>query len=208
MSKGNHTTAKIIKITPLRGQRIFSISLKISEWKKMFPEPRFKWIIAEALNEWIEITHAEFNEHESNPFYLVGYLITSRRLCLVLKIKKSNIDKELHHFYDILKTIIIKNLGEANLDFESSFSKEENAHETNASYNLFDKIGEPNHYLTQLIIGRQVKLPYYNPHLVRLEDSVHNYNFCSAIDYSGAKGPVNVTLLSKEEFFVLEKIKE
>jgi hypothetical protein len=54
-----------------------------------------------------------------------------------------------------------------------------------------------NDYMTMLLTGRTVDLPYYNPHLTILKDKIRKSDFCSAIDYSGGEGPVVITRLLK-----------
>jgi hypothetical protein len=62
---------------------------------------------------------------------------------------------------------------------------------------LFTQYPFTNLYIREIIMGRKVTLPYYDPDLVRLEDYLHNDTFCSALDYAGGKSPVRVAVKQK-----------
>jgi hypothetical protein len=170
---------------------IQAISLIIGAWKGLFPEEQNKIIIAEALNYY----------SCSEGLIIIGYLITNRRVCLVLETDKGNMDKMLTLFYEGLKRAVQQYHDRLiALDMRTYNSKGEIKKE-GLFASMFVQRPLVNDYLIRLITGREVNLPYYNPHLARLKDRLHNYNFCSVIDYSGAKGPVIVKLLEKEESF-------
>jgi hypothetical protein len=60
---------------------------------------------------------------------------------------------------------------------------------------LFELYPLKNNHLIQLITGKKVELPYFDRELENLKFMIAHHTFCSAIDYSGALGPVDVTLL-------------
>ena len=172
---------------------ISSLTLKIGDWKMLFTEQEYKVLIAETLNVCL-------HEHEFKHS-IVGYLITKRRVCLVLKMHYRHIPKMLDFFYDSVKRKVIDRFER----MKKTFLKRTMQHGSMEMNDLFDDLFEQfpleNDSLVRLITGREVELPYYNPHLARLKDRIRNYNFCSAIDYSGAKSPVLVTLLKDGMIF-------
>jgi hypothetical protein len=159
------------KETP-ESRRLFAITLITGDWKFAFSEEECNVMIAEALNDCV------YNE----GLEIAGYLITRRRVCLVLKIEYVHVNKMLQHFYEKMRKKILH---------QEHLIKEIHSP-------LFIKYPLQNENLVLLITGRQVSLPYYSPHLERLKSRIHNYNFCSALDYSGAKGPVVVSLLNAD----------
>ena len=104
----------------------------------------------------------------------------------MVKDKKEHIDELLEHFY---KQVAL-GIHEYEKMRHKYTSKE--APLLKKYDQLFKKYPFYNEYIKKLITGQKIKLPYYDPHVTKLEDQIRDYNFCSAIDYSGAKGPVVV----------------
>ncbi len=169
---------------------LFSITLKIGKWKDDFSEQEYKIIIAEALNQWIN-TH----ELRSKGIKITGYLVSSTKLCLVLYRQKDVEMSMLDNFYKIVRGCIWKHRHQYAY-MQSGLSETVS---TEKNKKLFESLPFTSEYVVLLITGRSVPLPYYNPLLARLEKTIRNNNFCSAIDYAGAKGPVEVCLLQKFE---------
>jgi len=164
---------------------LFPIALVSGDWKDEFSEYEYSVMIAEALN------YCVYNE-EMN---ISGYLLTRRRLYLVLKTEYVHINSVLLHFYDKLRKEI-QHAQRIKKEIEKALKHPEATLEKPA---LFVRYPLQNEYLVKLITGRKVELPYSDPHLQRLKDEINKANFCSAIDYTGAKGPVVVTLLKQDE---------
>lgn len=168
---------------------LFCITLKIGKWKSLFDEPEYKIMIAEALNHWINTRELRIKEIK-----ITGYLISSTRVCLALYHRKDFDISMLDTFYKTVKAGIWKHNRHDPIKKPES-SAAESAIEKNKK--LFEILPFTSEYIILLITGRQVHLPYYNPLLARVEKNIQHNNFCSAIDYSGAKGPVDVCLLQK-----------
>jgi len=157
---------------------ISAITLKVGKWRSLFTEQHFNILIAEALNKTLL--------DDAYEKTLIGYLITYRKVYLILKIKQTMLQKMLHFFYKAVKTALEQYVEKtAEAVTSDGFIQGEP---------LFEQLPLKNDHLIKLITGRKVKLPYYSPTLERLKEKIRNYNFCSAIDYSGAIGPVLVTL--------------
>jgi len=174
---------------PAKKEQIISIGLIICDWKNEFTEHQCKVMIAEALN------HCVYNDE----LKIAGYLITQRRVCLVLEAAPDQVNHLLQAFYKQLRKEIHQHTHRIR-NLETDLHKEEETSGAEKHTTLFIRSPLQNYMLIRLITGRPVTLPYYSPHLERLKEKVNHYNFCSAIDYSGAKGPVVVKVLKPVEF--------
>ncbi|MDP9047175.1 MAG: hypothetical protein M3N14_03505 [Bacteroidota bacterium] len=161
----------------------------IGNWRFLFTERQVKVMIARALN-WCVTT---------DKMEIAGYLITYKRLCLVLRHEKADAEKLTKLFPIVLTDSVTAWARDTKplLDIKSP----EKATADDAD--LFDPILTPypaiDNYLVWLITGRTVDIPYYDPYLERLKIVTHAAEFCSAGDYLGAEGPVLVTLISSDQ---------
>lgn len=210
---------KHVKDDEFPALRMPRLSLKIGEWKKLFREEEYKLVIAKALNYCVYEKpvkyHVERNEPQYSFFftrlYIVGYLITGRMVHLVLdmegeltKDEQENILGELVHnlnkkVREAIETRQEKNdFNEYRLEMggEDDVDDDELTDTGRPLMHLIETSPFSNYLLVQLITGARVELGYYSPQLAMLKDSIHNYPFCSAIDYAGAKGPVLITKLN------------
>jgi hypothetical protein len=179
---------------------IFSFTLQIGKWKKLFRPVYYKTLLAEALNATVH--KAEFRNA------IAGYLISDRRLCLVLKMDHRRIRKMLELFYSNVRDEIRRHLETANKGDVKIFLKEAQVKPEDLFEDLFTEHELKNDRLIKLITGRKVELPYYDPQLQRLKNDIHNYPFCSAIDYRGGKSPVLVKLVKKEDWEKMEELRK
>jgi hypothetical protein len=169
---------------------IFSFTMKIGDWKKIFRPPFYKTLIAASLNCTV---HKEFRN------VIVGYLISDRRLCLVLRMEEKKVRKLLEHFYAHLRSEISNSLDAvAPADMEY-FTKEIDNARMN-SRKLFTEYPLKDEQLIRLLTGRKVDAPYTDPRVARLKDQIRNYPFCSAVDYAGGESPVLVKVLKSKEW--------
>ena len=165
------------------------ISLIIGSWKEQFTDAQVKLIIAEALND------CTFN----HKLHIVGYLITNKKVYLVLKIVQADLAKMLDVFFEKVRKLICQRHDKSR-SLDTRTNDEGNIIRLDeSSKKLFLQCTLINDHLIKLITGQQVTLPYYDPHLVRLKEQIHNNNYCSALDYSGAKGPVIIIKNSRIE---------
>ncbi|MEP1489582.1 MAG: hypothetical protein ABJK28_14260 [Algibacter sp.] len=149
--------------------------LGIKSWKKELPNTWRNLIIAEALNYCVC--------HED--LIIKGYLLAQKKIYLIAI-------NESHSMENVL-TIFSKQVAKGIYEYER---RRANNYEAPLVSKIFDDlfIKHPlyNQYIIKLITGEKIMSPYYNPYVVWLENKIRNYNYCSAIDYSGAKGPVLV----------------
>lgn len=177
---------------------IFAYTLKIGKWKKLFRPVYYKTLIAEALNK--TICKGEFKNT------ITGYLISDRRLCLVLKTDQKKIRKQLEIFYAGVREEIRKQLDAIDRTELKAFLKKEQVSFEDIAEGLFTEYELKNKQLIKLITGRKVELPYYDPQLQRLKDQIHDYPFCSAIDYLGGESPVLVKVMKKKDWEELDNL--
>lgn len=150
--------------------------LVMNSWRHEIPQERRNIIIAEALNSCT--IHKDFK--------LLGYLITNRRLFLIGASEVTPFQEVLQYFYHQVSLGIINYKKMMNHYHDEAYLLSENTHQ------LFTKYPFYNSYIKNLITGKEVNLQYNDPHLSRLKDYIHNYNYSSAIDYAGGKSPVIV----------------
>ena len=169
---------------PSKKEQLVPMTLLPGDWRKDFTELECQVMIAEALNTCV------YND----DMKIAGYLITRRRLCLILLADPAHVAEQLQQFYKELRKEIAHRLQRRKNIHDLIFEKQElTAVDKHAA--LFIKFPMQNYMLVSLLTGRKVELPYYSPYLARLQDRVNAQNFCSAMDYTGAKSPVMVTLL-------------
>jgi hypothetical protein len=180
------TDDKTINLISKKNFYNHKIELRIGAWKNHFDFNYANTIIAMALNHCTK----------DKDFFVNGYLITSQSLYLVAKTEKKAIDTILNKMEQHINLLLqIHNQKLKNNKYETNFIVDDE--------NIFYVIHEPlfelypfkNNHLIQLITGKKVALPYFDRELENLKFMVRHHSFCSAIDYSGAIGPVDVTLL-------------
>lgn len=183
MKKNENTTIEIIAKKHLYHHKA---ALKIGDWKKHFDFNYVNTIIAMALNHSVK----------NNELVINGYLITRQHLFLIAKTSEKKIDTTVHKIeVDInylLKTYPQK---PEQSRYKTSFIFDDENVFYAARLPLFKIHPLKIDYLEPLLTGKKVTLPYYNPALEAIKSMIKNHSFCSAIDYSGAIGPVDVTLL-------------
>lgn len=170
---------KKIKVQP--------IGLLIGPWKNYVSELEYKTIICEALTNCV---------CSGNPLIEIrGYLITRRRVFLVLKTKFEELNHFLHKFYEYVRVHVLRLLRE---EYHKTIGEIIEIEEERIK--LFDRFSLQNSYFTDLLCGKKVHLPYYDPQLERLKNFLTHQRYCSLVDYSGkdAKGPVIMNIQSCE----------
>ena len=171
------------------GKPLVPLTLIIGRWKKELDDRKCKLLIADALNQ--TVLQKEF-EHS-----IAGYLITSRRVCLVLHLEPLQVRKMLNVFYDQVRHLLDAHWNEYDNQFKKNFWPDHGHHEAGDG-KLFIEAPLVNFNLIDLLLGRNIDTIYYDKHKERLKERIRNYPFCSAIDYSGAVSPVIVSKVRKD----------
>lgn len=176
---------------------IHPLTLRTGVWKELFSEKQCAICIAEGLNRTVDMPGF------ANA--IAGYLINSRSVQLVLYMHHRKLHDFLAAFYQWMREGIRNALDEESKGKLRVLLE----HKDHRHHDLFEHLFESrvlrNEPLVRLITGRDVKLPYYDPSLQRLKDEVNASAFCSAIDYSGAEGPVVVKLITKKDWKKIEE---
>jgi len=188
-----------------------ALTLVIGPWKKLFPPKEFQLIIAEALNyrnpvrkhrgkrkeppyKYDPCIDEKSYYHVNNELTISGYLITQRRVCLILKAKPSDFDRlygifNCHVKQEIKRRIDDRHFNKGLLSEGLDFLLDD----------LFTKAPLINPQLIQFLIGKEYYQLYNVSSLQRMKASLWKYSYCSVIDYSGALGPVFVEKLKERQ---------
>jgi len=169
-----------INITGSNVPTIHAIRLETGLWQHLFADEQNKLIIASALNYCVY-----------KGLHIMGYLITENNIYLVLKTDAESLTRMLNMFDDTLRKEI-KHQQEYIKNYKGD-NHDERFKTTGAFIGLFTKHHLANYKLVQLITGQAVNIPYHDPHLAWLKEHLRKAEFCSVIDYSGAKGPVKIS---------------
>jgi hypothetical protein len=167
---------------PGKARRV-SITLSIGNWKNIINEYQVKLFIAWSLNYCVD----------SQQLRIRGYLITNDRLYMVWFIQPDLVNRMLMIFYEKLRREIHRFLEKQRQSGICLTHEAEMIASDESFEDLFEKYPFHNHYLMQLICGEKIELPYYDPNLEKAKRDIQGAEFCSAIDYSGAIGPVNIS---------------
>jgi hypothetical protein len=185
MKKG--LARKIIKRVTAEKQvelpHLYAIGLKAGNWRAFFSEDRFKLIIARSLNETVDK-----REYKKT---LVGYLITDKWLCLVLHTTIEKLHSFLMHFNAEVKNTIQRLFERTDKTVFTERIRHLNLQMEDLTQRLFSRRPMNGYMLVNLLIGREVELQYYSPHLTRMQDKLRNYKYSSVYDYAGAKKSVH-----------------
>jgi hypothetical protein len=150
--------------------------LVMNSWRYQIPQEQRNIIIANALN----------NCTKNKNLRISGYLITNRRVFLIGSSETTPFLEIVYHFYDQVETGIAE-YKKLHNEYDDAYHL---AH--NTQYKLFTRYLFYNEHIRSLILGKEVKVDYYDSNLARLKGYIHNHSYCSAFDYAGGKGPVIV----------------
>ena len=174
----------MMKLEPQIDTGEFANIFLMNAWSVDIPETARNTIVSNALN------HCVVN----NDFFIIGYLLMNRCLFLIGYSTHLHIEKALEKFYFQVALEIQRYHSE-----QYKIYQQENVPflKTGSYEHLFKKYEFRDYYIKNLILGREVEIPYYDPRLARLKDYIHDYNYCSALDYAGGKSPVFVAVKRK-----------
>lgn len=160
------------------------VRLKIGNWKKYFDSNYINTIIAMALNDF----------DDKIFFYINGYLITGQNLYLVVQTTEKSID-EMVSKIEVQIILLLKNNPQKLKENrgEIAFIADDENLFYDARKPLFKIYPLENDHLIKLLTGKKVKLLYFDQKLENLKTMIRNHPFCSAINYLGGIGPVEVT---------------
>ena len=171
----------------LREPLLLNVSLRIGAWRELFNDQAGMMIISDALNECVV----------NNIFTLAGYLITARRVFLVIYPKGPDAESMLFAFYDTVRRAVRHHADGSKYAGQQTSQQRDRMLMDELLKHPFHRQYCINDHLERLVTGRRVNLPYHSPHLDVLKDKVRRAVFCSAIEYRGGEGPVIIEKLRK-----------
>ena len=178
---------KSISITIEKRLHEHKIELRIGNWSKKLDLNYVNTLIAMTLNHCTK----------DKDFIIKGYLMTSKTIYLIVKTNEKTFDNLLNKIEIHIHLLLKIHKKEIQKIHENDFMADD---KDDAFYTirkpLFKLYPLKNEYLIQLLTGKKVVLPYFDRKLEDLKLMIQHHPFCSAIDYSGAIGPVDVTLIA------------
>jgi len=153
----------------------YQFVLVLKSWQRVIPRKWTDLIMAEALNYCVY--------HEN--LCIRGYLIEEIRVFLIIE---SN-PKQLQNILNVFARQVAKGIYKYERSTEKMLDILE---DENLFDDLFFKYPLYDPFMKELLTGKNVYLYYYSPYLAKLKDTINHSKYCSAIDYSGAIGPVVV----------------
>jgi hypothetical protein len=173
-----------------------TIELVIGNWKVWFGDKKTKLLIAEGLNEWLDYERkmalGKLIPYEKKK-ELNGYLITANSVFLIVKSPEKTFPHQLEIFFNIMTGLIEHH----HHVFKMNDSHGAESINSKLLYHRpFEQRSFFNDDLVKLMLGKKIKSSYFDLELANLIANIKHYNYCSAIDYAGAKGPVVITLLA------------
>src|SRR3569833_2223976 len=171
----------------LREPLLLNISLRIGVWRVLFCEQARMMIISDALNECVV----------SGVFTLAGYLLTDRRVFLVIYPKGSDTESMLFSFYESVRRTTRHFINGSKYAGQQTADQRDHVLVDELLKHPFHRQYCINDHLERLVTGRRVNLPYYSPYLDILKMKVRQAVFCSAIEYHGGEGPGIIEKLRK-----------
>lgn len=155
--------------------------LRCGEWSKLVGKKQTKVIIAVALNYYPSLLKSEVK--------IFAYALISNNLYLVAHGSEGDIYSFLPDFYELVR-IGIQNFFVEFQEQKGKCIEQVYLDKITQVNKLFTEHRFRNKFLFALIIGRKIALPYFDSQYNKLQYQIHTSDFSSAIDYSGAKGPV------------------
>ena len=174
---------------------VYVTSFVFGEWKRKIPVNKRAIIIAKSINY--------FTGHKKFKVDILGYLITRRRVCLILETKRYDIKDVFDEFKknaaeEIKRYLQYNWYHRTDDDFDDKDLK-------HLRLNPFRQEAFYNDTIVRLMTGRKPDIKYYSPHIEKLKDMIHNYDFSSALNYSGALCAVDIG--KKPESFWTKNLK-
>lgn len=162
----------------------FSRIFTMNAWSNDIPEVTRNIMIVNALN------HCIIN----NEMLVFGYLIKNQCVFLIGFSQNVNIEESLTNFYRHVAFEI-----EEYYQRKNNYQNQQHTeYQKISSYaHLFKQYPFTDTYIREIIMGRKITLPYYDPDVARLEDYLQDDPFCSALDYAGGKSPVLIAVKQK-----------
>jgi putative transposase len=160
------------------------------DWINIFKEEKHKLILCDSLNYCVEIKGLE----------IFAYVIMSTHMHLLAASSKNNLSNIVRDFKKFTCGKIIISLKQENsaesIKKLNAFKVAAEKHTRNKKFQLWQQNNHPEEVNSPKFTLSKIKYIYNNPVEAGLVDRPQDYLFSSAVDYTGRKGLVNVSLLN------------
>ncbi|WGH75715.1 hypothetical protein P8625_00705 [Tenacibaculum tangerinum] len=164
----------IDSILSKKQEHAFLLYLKL--WRKEIPVACRNVIIAEALN------HCVYYEN----MMIKGYWLRDKKLYLIIHTEAQNVEELL----EVFAKQVLRGIHQYNQQKEKYTGMVKKA---NVGNELFLKFPLNDVVLQKLLTGKKIA-QVYTQYVVKITNQMNQSNYCSVVDYSGALGPVKVTI--------------
>ncbi|SJZ87319.1 hypothetical protein [Sediminibacterium ginsengisoli] len=160
------------------------VLLKAGNWKTQLTDHEYELLIAGILNDRVQLHELVIN----------GYLLKKDSLYLVIETHCSDGTRSLNHAFSRMEERVRQYMQTRWLA-RNIPAPEILPDTTEDQTPFFERHPLTDQHLIQLITGGKATLPYNDPHIAEIKESIRSARFCSALDYAGGQGPVLVKLI-------------
>lgn len=183
----NQKKATVVELDDSKKHLTYNLILIMGVWRKIFTHSIRNILISKALNHCVR----------KDGLVINGYWITNQRIYLIVKCRKYTIKHTLEKFAKRLNRELKKYLRYKVNPCKSLKKRKRFLHKKYHWKLHFEECILRDENIIKLLTGQKVQQKYYSPYVAQLEELIENYNYCSALDYTGAEGPVIVKQLKK-----------
>ncbi len=178
-------------------EKPYFISFATVYWIDVFIRPVYKDILIDSINFCIE----------NKGLIVYGYVIMSSHVHMIIGTKAEKLenivrDLKRHTSKSILKTIKENNQESRREWLLWMFERAGKKNSNNKNYQFWQQHNQPIELLNNEMIDQRLAYLHYNPVDARIVDKPEHYLYSSAIDYTGGKGYVKITILEQISFHI------
>ena len=168
----------------------YFLTFTVVEWIRVFENDKFKIELCNSLNYCMENKGLE----------IYAYVLMNTHMHLLAASNKNNLSDIVRDFKNFTSSTIISSLEKENTIISKSmlevFAMAANKHSRNKKHQLWQQHNHPEEVYSPKFTLSKIKYIHNNPVEAGLVDRPEQYYFSSAVDYSGGRGPVKVSLMN------------
>ena len=173
----------------------YFLTFTVVEWVDMFKEDKNKFFLCECLNYCIDNKGLE----------VFAYVLMSTHMHILAASTKNNLSDIVRDFKKFTSGSIITLLKDGcnkeSIEMLTIFKSAAEKHSRNKNYQLWQQHNHPEEVYSPKFTLSKINYIHNNPVEAGLVDKPQDYLFSSACDYSGAKSPVNVSLINLHNLY-------
>lgn len=167
----------------------YFMTFTIVQWLRVLEEYKHKMIICDSLNYCVKEKNLEIN----------AYVIMDTHMHLFANSKENNLsgfvrDFKKHTANEIINSYQQRN-DETSREILNRFAFGANKHTRNKKHQIWQQESYPELIYSQKFTLQKIRYIHNNPVKAGIVNWPPDYFFCSAVDYYGGKGPVEVSVL-------------